>query len=71
VCVVHQIAIAIRVARWDVYCVPIIPILVYFEGPWNGKCWYILWQVGLFYGHWVYLVAIWFILWSFGTFFPE
>jgi hypothetical protein len=24
---------------------------VYFGGPWNGKCWYILWTFGTFCGH--------------------
>jgi hypothetical protein len=24
---------------------------VYFGGPWNAKCWYILWPFGIFYGN--------------------
>jgi hypothetical protein len=47
-----------------------IPILVNFGGSCNGKCWYILWPFGLFYGHLVYftygrlvyLMVIWYIL---------
>jgi hypothetical protein len=29
-------------------------IWVYLEGPWNGKCWYILWPFGNY-------VVIWYI----------
>jgi hypothetical protein len=32
-----------------------IPIWLYFEGPLSGKCWYILWPFGIFYGHFVFL----------------
>jgi hypothetical protein len=37
-------------------------------GPQIGKCWYILWPFGIFYGHMVYFMTIWYILWPFGTF---
>jgi hypothetical protein len=44
-------------------------ILVYFGGPWNGKCSYILGPFGIFYGRegyfmtigYTYFVAIWYI----------
>jgi hypothetical protein len=39
---------------------PKIPIWVDFGGPWNGKCWYILWPFGIFYCHLLYN------LWPFG-----
>jgi hypothetical protein len=45
-----------------------IPILVKFGGPWNGKCYYILWPFGILYGHLVQFMAL-YSLWSFGTFF--
>jgi hypothetical protein len=38
-----------RVARWFVFK-PKIPIWVNFEGPLNGKCWYILWPFVIIYG---------------------
>jgi hypothetical protein len=60
----------IRVARWFVF-EPKIPIWINFGGPCDGRCWYILWPFGLFYGHLsilygllVYFMAIWSILWS-------
>jgi hypothetical protein len=34
------------------------PIWVNFGGPENGKCWYILGSLRIFYGHLVYLLAI-------------
>jgi hypothetical protein len=46
--------------------IPKFQIWVYFRGPWNGKCWYVLWLFGIFCGHLVYFVAIWYILWPFG-----
>jgi hypothetical protein len=46
-----------------------IPFWVNFGGSCNGKCWYILWPVGLFYGHMDYFRAIWFILLPFGLFY--
>jgi hypothetical protein len=56
-----------RVARWFVLK-PKIPIWINLGGSFNGKSWYILWPVGLFYGHWKYFMAIWYSLWSFGIF---
>jgi hypothetical protein len=38
-----------------------IPIWGNFGGPNVGKCWYILWPFGLFYGNLVLLVVIWYI----------
>jgi hypothetical protein len=35
------------------------PMWVNFDGPWNGKCWYV-------YDH----LAIWYSLWLLGIFFP-
>jgi thiol-disulfide isomerase/thioredoxin len=50
-----------RVARWHSFK-PKIPILIYFWGPWNGKCVYILRPLGIFsfstcYGHLEILVC--------------
>jgi hypothetical protein len=42
----------IRVARWFVVK-PKIQIWVNFEGSCYGRCWYILWPFGIFYGHFV------------------
>jgi hypothetical protein len=39
-----------RVARWYIFR-PKIAILVNFEGPCNGICWYNIWPLGLFYFH--------------------
>jgi hypothetical protein len=39
-----------RVARWFIFK-PKIPIWVNFGGPYIGKCLYILWPFGIFYGH--------------------
>jgi hypothetical protein len=39
-----------RVAGWYIFK-PKIQIWVKFGGPWNGKGLYILWPVGIFYGH--------------------
>jgi hypothetical protein len=47
-----------RVARWFVFK-PKIQIWVNFGGSWNGRCWYILWTLGPFYG-------FCYILWKFG-----
>jgi hypothetical protein len=47
-----------KVARWFVFK-PKIPIWVNFGGPWNGKCWYILWPFGN-------VVVIWCIFPRFG-----
>jgi hypothetical protein len=60
---------ASRVARWHIFK-PKIPIWVNFGGPWVGKCWYILWPFGIFYGYLGYFMTIWYIFCSFGTFCP-
>jgi hypothetical protein len=44
-----------------------IPIWVNFGGPSNGKCLYILWSFGIFYGHLEYFTVIGYILWPFGN----
>jgi hypothetical protein len=44
-----------RVARWRILK-PKIPIWVNFGGSCNGRCWYIIWPFGLFYGC---LVCLW------------
>jgi hypothetical protein len=49
---------ATRVARWYVFK-PKILIWVYFGRPRNGKCWYILWPLGIHCGNRVYFMAIW------------
>jgi hypothetical protein len=36
-----------------------IPPRVYFGGPWNGKCWYILLPIGIIYGRFVYVMYVW------------
>jgi hypothetical protein len=41
-----------------VFFKPKIPIRVNFGGSCNGRRWYILWLLGLFYGHLVYCMAI-------------
>jgi hypothetical protein len=41
-----------------------------FGGQLTGKCLYILWPFGIFYGHLGYFMTIWYILCSFGTFYP-
>jgi hypothetical protein len=38
-----------RVARWFDFK-PKIQIWVHFGKSWNGRCWYILWTLGPFYG---------------------
>jgi hypothetical protein len=45
-------------------------ICVNFGGPLTGKCWYILWPFGIFYGHLLLFMAVWYSLCSFVTFFP-
>jgi hypothetical protein len=47
-----------RVARWHSFK-PKIPIWVIFGGSCNGR--FVLWPIGLFYGHWIYFGAIWYI----------
>jgi hypothetical protein len=39
-----------------------IPLLGNFWVSCNGRCWYILWPFGQFYGHLVNFMAIWYIL---------
>jgi hypothetical protein len=51
----------IRVARWFVFK-PKIPILVNFEGLWNGECWNVL-----FFGHLEHFTVTWYILWPIGN----
>jgi hypothetical protein len=58
-----------RVARWFVFK-PKIPIRVNFGGASIGKCFYVLWPFGIFYGDWGYFMTIWYILYSFCAFFP-
>jgi hypothetical protein len=41
-----------------------------FSGYRFGKCWYISWTFGTFYGHLGYFMTIWYTVCSFGTFFP-
>jgi hypothetical protein len=48
--------VSTRVARWFLFR-PKIPIWVYFAGSWNRKCCYIFWSFGIFYDHWVYIMA--------------
>jgi hypothetical protein len=64
----HNVFIGIRVARWHIF-EPKIPIGVNFEGSCNGRGWFIMWHVGVFYGYLVYFVTIWYILWLFGIFY--
>jgi hypothetical protein len=41
-------------------CIPKIPMLLYFEGPWNENvALHILWPFGTFYGYTVYFAAVW------------
>jgi hypothetical protein len=62
----QKVIICLRVARWYIF----IPTCVYFWGPWNEICWYILWPFGILHDHLVYVMAIWYTLHSFGIFFP-
>jgi hypothetical protein len=59
-----------RVARLLIF-IPQIPIGVYFGGLWHGKCWYILWPFGIFYGQLVSFGVIWYIFSRFGMFEPR
>jgi hypothetical protein len=58
-----------RVARWFVFK-PKIQIWVNFGGSCNGRCWYILWTLGPFYGLLLYFMDIWYSSRKFGIFFP-
>jgi hypothetical protein len=55
--------VLIRAARWFIFK-PKIPLWVNLGGSCNGKCWYILWPLCLFYGHLAFL-------WSFGIFYGQ
>jgi hypothetical protein len=57
-----------------------IHLWVYFGGPWNGKCWYILVQFGIqalrsfviiFYEHWVLLLYFGILFHCFGIMYQE
>jgi hypothetical protein len=50
------------VARWFVFK-PKIQIWVNFGGSCNGRCWYILWALGSFYGLLLYFMGIWYSSW--------
>jgi hypothetical protein len=54
-----------------IFCIPKIPIWVYFGGPWNGKCLYILLPYGIFYGLLVHFGVIWYIFPRFGLLYQE
>jgi hypothetical protein len=56
-----------RDARWYIFK-PKIQICVNFGSSCNGRCWYMLWPFGIFFGHLVYFLVIWFIFWSFGMY---
>jgi hypothetical protein len=49
---------------------PKIQIWVNFEGSCSGRCWYILWTLGPFYGLLLYFMDIWYSSWKFGVFSP-
>jgi hypothetical protein len=51
-----------RVARWFVFK-PKIQIWVNFGGTCNGRCWYILWTLGLFYSLLLYFMDIGYSSW--------
>jgi hypothetical protein len=56
-----------RVARGYIF-IPKLPIWESFGEPWNGKCWYILWPIGIFYGPLKHCTALCNVLWLFGIF---
>jgi hypothetical protein len=45
------------VARWYIFK-PKIPIWVNFGGFFNGRCWYIIWPIGIVYDYLVYFGPI-------------
>jgi hypothetical protein len=49
-----------RIARWY-FCIPKIPICVYFGGPWNRQCLYTFWPFAIF-------TTIWYTLHHIATF---
>jgi hypothetical protein len=57
----YETFLRLRVARWHIFK-PKIPIWLNFGGSCNGRCWYILWPLGIFYRNLVYIC----ILWPFG-----
>jgi hypothetical protein len=65
-----------RLARWYIFK-PKIPMWVNFGGPYNKKCWYILWSIGIFcrpFGiFWPFgsIVVIWYIFPHFGILYQE
>jgi hypothetical protein len=58
-----------RVARWFVFK-PKIQIWANFGGSCTGRCWFILWTRGPFWGHFLDFMDISYSLWLFGIFFP-
>jgi hypothetical protein len=60
--------VPIRVARCYILK-PKIQNSEIFGVSWNGRSWYILWSLNLFYSHLVYFMSIWYILWYLGIFF--
>jgi hypothetical protein len=59
----------IRVARWHIFKQK-SPIWVNFGGYSNGRCWYIICPLGLFYVYLVYFVAIRYIFVDIWYIFP-
>jgi hypothetical protein len=57
----------VRIARWFVFK-PKIPIWETISGSRIGKCWYILWPFGTFYGNLGSFVTIWYIWYIFSCF---
>jgi hypothetical protein len=51
--------VAARVARWFILR-PKNAIREHFGESLSGRCWCILWTLGLFYGHLIYSMAIWY-----------
>jgi hypothetical protein len=49
---------------------PKILTWVNFGGSCKGRCWYILWTLGPFYGLLIYFMDIRYSSWKFGIFFP-
>jgi hypothetical protein len=54
---IHTNVVQNRVARWFIFK-PKSQFWVNFGWSWNGKCWYILWPVGMFNGHILWLLGI-------------
>jgi hypothetical protein len=49
-----------RVARWYIFT-PKIPVWVNFGRSCNGRCYYILWPLDIFYGQLVNFMTIWYV----------